>query len=277
MAFDDLPLSRPPAPDPPFRRPPQSSASRWVIAAAGAVIAAVALTLWWMSRAQPPAVSPSPTSPTNPEKVSRRPPPEPLQLPALGDSDAMLRELAGTLSRNPLLARLLATRGLVRNATLAVVQIGDGKTPAVPLAVLRPPVRLQIAGQQSGRVEQASYARWEAATGALLSIPVSDAARIYVNIKQLFDEAYREMGYPNGDFDVALSKAIRVMLATPPAPPELILLRGDGYFEHVDSTLGSLQPVQKQLLLLGPTNQARLQSWLRELAAALELKVAIKD
>ena len=185
----------------------------------------------------------------------------------------MLRELAGTLSRNPLLARLLATRGLVRNATLAVVQIGDGKTPAVPLAVLRPPLRLQIAGQQSGRVEQASYARWEAATGALLSIPVSDAARIYVNIKQLFDEAYREMGYPNGDFDVALSKAIRVMVATPPAPASMTLLRGEGYFEHADSALGSLQPVQKQLLLLGPTNQARIQSWLRELAAALELKI----
>ena len=273
MAFDDLPLSRPPDPNPPFRRPAQSSASRWVIAGAGAVIAAVALTLWWMSRAQPPAVGPSPTSPTNPEKVSRRPPPEPLQLPSLADSDAMLRELAGTLSRNPLLARLVATRGLVRNATLAVVQIGDGKTPAVPLAVLRPPVRLQIAGQQSGRVEPASYARWEAAAGALDSIPVSDAARVYVNIKQLFDAAYREMGYPAGDFDVALSKAIRVIVTTPPSPPEMILLRREGYFEHVDSALGSLLPVQKQLLLLGPRNQARVQNWLRQLAAALELKI----
>ena len=274
MAFDDLPLSRPPAPDPPFRRPHQSSASRWVIAAAGAVIAAVALTLWWMSRAQPPAVSPLPTSPTNPDKVSRRPAPEPLQLPSLPDSDAMLRELAGTLSRNPLLARLVATRGLVRNATLAVVQIGDGKTPAVPLAVLRPPVRLQIAGQQSGRIEPASHARWEAATTALLSVPPSDAARVYVNVKPLFDEAYREMGYPNGDFDVALSKAIRVITAAPPAPPEMILLRREGYFEHVDSTLGSLQPVQKQLLLFGPTHQARVQGWLRQLAAALELKIS---
>jgi hypothetical protein len=196
-----------------------------------------------------------------------------MQLPSLLDSDAMLREIAGTLSRNPMLARLAATRGLVRNATLAVVQIGDGKTPAVPLAVLRPPVRLQVAGQQSGRVDPASYARWEAATSALLSVPPADVARVYVNVKQLFDQAYRELGYPNGDFDVALAKAIRTIEATPPAPPEMILLRREGYFEHVDSTLGSLQPVQKQLLLFGPANQARVQSWLGQLAAALELKI----
>lgn len=272
MAFDDLPLSRPPSPEPP-RRPSQSSTSRWVIVGAGAVVAGVALTLWWMSRAQPPAVIPSPTSPTNPATESRRPSPQPMQLPSLLDSDAMLREAAATLSRNPLLARLVATRGLVKNATLAIVQIGDGKTPAVPLAVLRPPVRLQIIGQQSGRVDPASFARWEAATSALLSIPATDLARVYVNVKPLFDEAYRDLGYPNGDFDVALSKAIRTIVSTPPPPPEMVLLRREGYFEHVDSTLGSLQPVQKQLLLFGPANQARVQSWLRQLAAALELKI----
>jgi hypothetical protein len=273
MAFDDLPLSRPPDPETPPRRLSQSSTSRWVIVGAGAVVAGIALTLWWMSRAQPPAVIPSPTSPSNPTTASRRPSPQPLQLPALIDSDAMLRELAGTLSRNPLLARLVATRGLVRNATLAVVQIGDGKTPAVPLAVLRPPTRLQIGGQQSGRVESASYARWEAATAALLSVPVADAARVYVNIKELFDEAYRELGYPDGDFDVALTKAIRTIEATPPSPADMVLLRREGYFEHTDSALGSLKPVQKQLLLFGPENRARVQSWLRQLAAALELKI----
>ena len=153
------------------------------------------------------------------------------------------------------------------------MQIGDGKTPAVPLAVLRPPTRLQIAGQQSGKVEPASYARWEAATAALISIPAADAARVYVNIKELFDEAYRELGYPNSDFDVALVKAIRTIEATPPSPPDMVLLRREGYFEHTDSALGSLQPVQKQLLLFGPANRARVQAWLRELAAALELKI----
>jgi hypothetical protein len=245
-----------------------------VIAGAGAVVAGVALTLWWMSRAQTPAVIPAPTAATDPAaQGSRRPSREPMELPALSNSDAMLRELASTLSHNPLLARLVATRSIVNNAVLTVVQIGDGKTPAVPLAVLRPPIRLDIAGQASGRVVAPSFARWEAATNALLSIPTADAARVYVNVKPLFDEAYRDLGYPNGDFDVAIAKAIRTLDATPPSPPDLVLYRREGYFEHADSTLQSLQPVQKQLLLLGPANRARIQAWLHQLAAALDLKI----
>ena len=275
MSFEDLPLFRPPAPERPPRRAAQSPTSRWVIVGAGAVVAAIALTLWWLSRAQPPAVIPAPTAATDPAaQGSRRPSRQPMELPALVDSDAMLRELASTLSRNPLLARLVATRGIVRNAALAVVQIGDGKTPALPLAVLRPPVRLDIAGQASGRVESPSFARWEAATNALMSIPPADAARVYVNVKPLFDEAYRDLGYPSGDFDVAIVKAIRTLDATPPSPRDLVLLRREGYFEHADSTLQSLQPVQKQLLLLGPGNRARIQAWLHQLATALDLKIS---
>lgn len=274
MAFGDYPLSKPTAPEPPERRPAQSSTSRWTIVGAGAVIAAAALTLWWLSRAQPPAVIPAPTAPTNPVEESRRPKPEPLQLPTLSDSDGMLRELAATLSRHPQLARLVAGRALVRSATLAVIQIGDGKTPAVPLAPLRPSIRLNISGQTSGRVEAPNFSRWEAATQALNSIPARDAARVYVNVKPLFDEAYREMGYPGGDFDTAIVKAIRVLNATPPSPPELTLVRRDGYFEFTDSTLQSLQPVQKQLLLLGPENRTRVLFWLNQFATALELKIS---
>jgi hypothetical protein len=196
-----------------------------------------------------------------------------MQLPPLVDSDAMLRELAATLSRSPLLARLVATRGIVRNAALTVLQIGDGKTPSIPLAVLRPPTRLEIAGQASGRVEAASFARWEAATQALLSIPARDAAQVYVNVKPLFDEAYRDLGFPDGDFDTALTKALRTLDATPQSPADLVLLRREGYFEHADPSLQSLLPVQKQLILLGPENRARVQAWLRQLAAALDLKI----
>ena len=89
--------------------------------------------------------------------------------------------MVAALSQNPVLARLLATRGLVRGATLAVVQIGDGKTPASPLAVLKPATRLQIQGPATGRIDPASYARWDAATSALTSVDPIHAAQLYVN------------------------------------------------------------------------------------------------
>ena len=272
MAIDDLPLHR--APEPPAvepRRASASSTSRWLIVGAALVIAASLLSLHWMSRAQPPAVELPPVAPSEAAPASRRPQRQPLELPALANSDVMLRELVAQLSQHPTLARFLATRGLVRSVTLSIVQIGDGRTPAQPLAVLRPPTRLEVSGADAGRVESSSFVRWESVVRALNSIPARDAAQVYVNVKPLFDEAYRELGYPDGDFDQALAKAIRMLQATPQPAGDLSVLRREGYFEHEDPAFRSLPPVQKQLLLMGPENRARILAWLSQLAATLEL------
>lgn len=271
MAFDDLPLNRPPDPAPQRGRQASSSTARWLIVGAGLVVAGSVLALWWLSRAQPPTVSPAAATMSDPNQAARRPLREPLELPPLDNSDEMLRELVRQLSGNPVLARLLATRELVRTMTLAVVQIGDGRTPAASFAPLRPSIRLDA--NTSGKVEPANYERWESAVRALESIPVRDAARVYVNVKELFDVAYRELGYPQGDFDVALVKAIRMLNATPEITGDLMLQRREGYFEHDSPALRSLPPAQKQLILLGPTHRRRVLSWLQQFAAALELNI----
>lgn len=270
MAFDDLPLDRPPAPR---RVPVRSATSRWVTLGAGTIIAFALLAFWWMGRAQSPPAMLAPTSPIEAARTSNRPPRQPMELPRLADSDAMLRELFATLSKHPLLSRLLAQRGLVRAATLAVIQIGDGKTPAEPLAELRPAERLTLAGGgSSGPVDPASYARWSGAVRALQSISTTDAAKVYVNVKPLFDEAYREFGYPDGDFDDAIVRAIRVLNDTPELKTDPVLLARPAYFEHEDASLRSLRPVQKQLLLTGPDNRRQVLAWLQQFAVALDLK-----
>lgn len=270
MAFDDLPLNRPPDPDQP-RRGSTAAPARWLIVGAGLVVAGCVLALWWLSRAQPPTEIPAPATATDPTQTARRPPREPLKLPPLAASDDMLRDLVRQLSGDATLARLLATRELVRGATLAVVQIGDGRTPAAPLAPLRPSIRLSIGS--TGTVEHANFDRWTSAVRALQSISARDAAQVYVNVKELFDQAYRELGYPEGDFDVAVVKAIRMLNATPEVTGDLTLLKREGYFEHDSATLRSLPPVQKQLILTGPDNRRRVLAWLNEFATVLDLNV----
>jgi len=270
MPFDDLHLDRPPAP----RRPPARSAtSRWVILGAGTVVAGALLALWWLGHAQPPPAVLAPTTATDIARPPTRPQREPLQLPPLADSDAALRDLFATLSKSPLLTHLLAQRGIVRAGTLAVVQIGDGKTPAVPLAALRPTDRVSINGGAVGRVDPGSYARWNGAVRALTSINSTDAARVYVNLKPLFDQAYRELGYPDGDFDDAIVRAIRMLIQTPDPPSDPILLKRPAYYEHEDAALRNLTPVQKQLLLTGAEHRHQILAWLRQFAATLELKI----
>lgn len=274
MAFEDVPLDRPPAPRRSPARSSSSSTSRWVILAAGIVVAIALLTLLWMGRSQPPTATLAPTSPTD-ARSPGRPRPQPLVLPPLGESDSALRELFATLSHHPLLAKVLAQPGVVRAAVLAVVQIGDGKTPAVPLDAMRPAERLTVLKDGSTmHLNPSSYSRWDGPTRALLDINAVDASRVYVNVKPLFDEAYAELGYPGGNFDDAIVRAIKMLVETPDVTttPALIMPR-PATFEHEDPALRTLHPVQKQLLLIGPDNRHQVLAWLRKFAATLELKI----
>lgn len=226
-----------------------------------------------MSRAQPGTATPVATTATDVAVGSNRPKPQPVSLPALDASDSFLRKLVEALSQHPLLAKLLATDSLVRSAALAVVQIGEGRTPFKPLAVMRPESRLAIVGTISGRIDPRTYVRWEGATTALLSVRPADAAQLYVNVKPLFDDAYAELGHPGGNFDDAIVLAIRTLEDTPQPKLDPVLMRRPGYYEHDDPALRALLPVQKQLLLFGTANRQRVMSWLKHLAAALDLKV----
>lgn len=245
---------------------------RWVVVGVAALVAGAGLTFWWMTRAQPSEALPAPTAATEGARTANRPQRQIMELPSLDGSDSLFRELVGVLSRNPLLARLLATDALVRNAVLAVDQIGDGRTPSTPLLPMRPPTRLTITGDETGPIDTRTYARWESATGALTSINPREAAQLYVNLKPLFDSAYTELGHP-ADFDAGIAKAITVLLATPTPAETPVLLRRPGYYEHADPTLRSIRPVQKQLLLVGPDSRQRLLTWLRQFADALDIPV----
>ena len=272
MPIDDLPLDRPSPPVPPSAPPASSSPWRWVVVGAGGLLAGALLTFWWMSRAQPPTGTPAPTEATDVAVASKRPQRQFISLPSLETSDSLLADLVSGLSKHPTLARLLATRGLVHGATLSVVQIGDGRTPATPLEVLRPATRLQLAGPSPAPVTPPSYARWDAAVAALVSVVPADAAQLYVNVKPLFDQAYIELGHPAGDFDLAIIAAITMLDDAPHRPDEPVLQRrSGGFYEHTDDALKALPPVQKQFLLIGPENRRKVLAWLHAFAGNLDL------
>lgn len=271
MAIDDFPLDKPKSPSADPR--PQSSVLRWIAVGVAGVLAGALLTFWWMSRSQPGTPVPAPTTATDVAIGSNRPKRQAINLPSLDASDSLLGELIGALSRHPALARLLATKDLVRATTLAVVQIGQGRTPATPLKALRPATRVQILGTTAGRIDPQSYARWDNSVAALLSVVPADAAQLYVNVKPLFDQAYIELGHPGGDFDTAIVAAIVMLDDTPTLPEDPQLLRRTNYFEHEDPALRTLPPVQKQFLLTGPENRRKTIGWFRQFASALDLKV----
>lgn len=273
MLEDDRTIARRPRPprgSVPHRTPP--SPLRWILLGLAAVAAGTLLTLWWLSRAQPAPATPAPTAATQVPVTGGPPKAQEIDLPPLDESDALLRDLVSALSKHPMLAWILVNKSIVRSTVLAVVQIGDGVTPVGLFGPLKPQTRLQMQTGTS-RVDPATYRRWDQALAALTSINTAELAQTYVNTKPLFDQAYRELGHPNGNFDDAIVRAIRTLDATPDIKTDPVLLKRPGYFEYDDESLRTLLPVQKQLLLLGPAHRERVIAWLRQLAASLALKI----
>jgi len=91
----------------------------------------------------------------------------------------------------------------------------------------------------------------------------------YVRYYPLFQQAYRDLGYPHGYFNDRLIVAIDDMLAAPQATPPVALVRTDTYYRFVDPSLQQLSAGQKLMLRLGPENAAKVKAKLREIRAAL--------
>ena len=264
MTHDDLPLHQADPPDPAAPAPRPSSPTRWVIIGAAAVITGALLTLWWMSRAQPAAAVPAPATATEVALGSKRPKRQNLEI---------CRRSASPTRSWPIWSRRCRStrrsRGCSRpRASCAAsrspsCRSATARRPRSPLAVLRPLSRLRIIGASPAKIEPVTYIRWDSNVSALLSVSPEDTARVYVNVKPLFDEAYRELGHPDGDFDEAIVRAIRMLDATPNLAGDPVLVERPHYFEHEDPALRSLLPVQKQLLLVGPERRRRLMSWLK--------------
>jgi Protein of unknown function (DUF3014) len=207
------------------------------------------------------APTPAPPRPTGESEI---------ELPPLGASDSLVRQLAGRLSADPGLASWLAGDELIRRFGAAVDNIAEGTSPKPHLRSLAPQASFQVT-QREGRifVDPASYRRYDLLVGVFSSVDAGAAAHLYRQLKPLIDQAYRDLGYPRQDFDDTLARAIGRLLAVPAPEGDVELAPKSVAYAFADPALENRSAAEKQLLRLGPENVRRVQAKLRELANAL--------
>lgn len=234
--------------------------------------------LYFMFRPSTPASPPSPApvattvspAPT-PVIESASPAPAPLDLPPLGQSDAMVRGWVAALSTNPGFARWLIPDELIRMFVVTIENIADGENPSTHIKHLRPATAFPAAGT-TGQLflDPQGFARFNGLAAVAGSINARDAARLFQNLRPLFDEAYAELGHPAGSFDATFARALGRLLETPAAPGRIALVRRTVSFHFADPRLEALAPAQKVLIRMGPANRAKVQGKLEEFRAVLE-------
>ena len=190
-----------------------------------------------------------------------------IELPPLPETDAIVRQLVGQLSAHPKIAAWLASDQLIRNFAVIVVNIGDGRSPAQQLRTVKPTgAFIATESSTSARVDPRSYRRYDEYADAIGALDAQGAAKLYATLKPRLDDAYRELGYPDGSFDRAMEKAIRELLKTPVPEGDVALVRHSVDWDYADPRLQSLTGAQRQFLRMGPRNMRIVQAKLREIA-----------
>ncbi len=188
-------------------------------------------------------------------------------MPPLSDSDSLVRQLVARLSSHPRVAQWLTTDQLIRNFTVVVVNIAEGKTPTRHLQKMRPKSAFAAARDAQGvYIDPESYHRYDADADAVSGLDPQGTARLYETLKPRIQDAYRELEGSNGDPDAALKRAIVLLLATPVVEGRIGLVGQPPLYVFADDRLELLTGSQRQLLRMGPRNERLVQAKLRAIA-----------
>jgi hypothetical protein len=262
------------AEEPPSPDDGRRSRGVWIAAALLIVAIGAAAYVVFGGRGTSPVATDAPTAGTaHPPSRSSQPlggEADAIDLPPLPETDALVRELVKTISSHPSVAAWLATDNLIRNFTVVVANIAEGRTPARHLTVLRPPAGFRVIERgEELHIDPRSYERYNSLAVAAASIDPAGSAKLYATLKPRIEEAYRELGVPDTPFDRTLERAIVTLLNTPVLDdPPRVEPRGIGY-GFAAPGLERLTEAQKQLLRTGPRNMRAIQSSLRNIALAL--------
>jgi hypothetical protein len=266
---------------------------KWVLWVGVVVLACVAIGLglyyyfFYLRAPKPPAPVQKPAV-----KIARplpppQPPPQkavpeeekkipPVTLPKLGQSDEGIREKAKGLSSNPRLANWLKINNIIRRITAAVDNVADGRSPRASLKFLGPKKGFSVQ-KKGGKfyINPKSYTRYNLAADVFQSLNAEGIVRVFREFKPLFQDAYRELGYKDRDFQNTLVRAIQELLRVPVVEGDVLLEEKEEKVVFIlaatmaDEKLEDLSDAQKHLLRMGPKNTAKIQGKLREIAQAL--------
>ena len=266
--FGDLPVK-----DPAGEEPSEQPRSRIIAISVVALLAFALGVYWFLGRGDdappvetvveaPPAVPPPP-APIEPD-------PEPVDIPALDESDTLLRALVAALSAHPGLAAWVVDDGIVRRFVVVVDNIADGANPAQHVTFLRPESRYTTTGEGATlRIDLRNYDRYDRHTQIIGSLDTRGSADLYLMMQPLIDEAYVELGNPDRPFIGTLERAVVNLLNVPIVDNPPPLIEHAPFFHYTDERLESLSPAQKQFLGMGPDNVRVVQAKLRQIALAI--------
>jgi len=270
------------------RTPQSRRPTAAMLAGLAVVVGAAALYYFWpravpptpQVASMPPAASPEPAAQPEPaiaHPVENIPGVAPADgdaalaaLPALDQSDVVATDAISTILNGDDFASLLVPDGLIRRIVATVDNL-PRRTIATRILPVRPVAGPFATAAESGRVAVAAMnaGRYDAYVKAAEAIDTRRLAGFYVRLYPMFQQAYVELGYPNGYFNDRLVAVVDHLLAAPEPRPPVYVSQPKVLFEFADPELEQLSAGQKIMVRVGLDNELRLKAKLRDIRKAL--------
>ena len=251
---------------------------KWLIALLVAAAAAALAWFLWDNAATPPqpATVPqqAPVAETGPAEPLH--PVEPLsitpgegelvELPPLAESDSYFA-LALVDLFGPDIEPLLADEALIDKTVATVDNLTRGRVAEKirPLGRLPGNFVVTAAGDTGPfYLSPENYSRYDVLVNMLSGADLDELVATYRRFYPLLQEAFTQLGYPDGYFNDRVVAVIDHLLATPQPAEPIRLLQPHVLYEFADPQLEALSGGQKLLIRMGPDHISRVKAVLTE-------------
>jgi len=251
-------------------------------AKAGVVIVVLVLVAaagaWYWNRSHQAALPPPPWLPAAPAPEAAAPagPRNPVEatpaeqpLPALDASDGAIGAALAALDRDAV-ARFVNLDGFVRRVVATVDNL-PRESYAMRLDPVKPMAGLPVTRGEGADLVLApgNSARYTPFVRAMQAVDTQHLVAVYRRFYPLFQQAYVDLGYPNGYFNDRLVEVIDHLLDAPEVSGPIHLKVPHVLYEYADPDLQSLSAGRKAMVRMGVDNERRVKAKLREIRAAI--------
>jgi len=252
-----------------------------IVGVAAAVVVLAAGSWYYLQSRRPamptaPATSPQPPPAEPTEPAIQHPVPAgeaaapTTPLPSLADSDAAMADALAQLAGGSAVKDYLLPESIIRHIVVTVDNL-----PRQKAAVQKRPTGT-VAGsfmadgdELHATINPQNFTRYQSWVAVIGKLNMRQLAALYVHFYPLFQQAYQELGYPNGYFNDRLVQVIDNLLAAPQPTGSIALVRPNVMYTYADPGLESRSAGQKLLMRMGPDNAAVIKAKLTELRAAI--------
>lgn len=184
----------------------------------------------------------------------------------LDESDSLFRSALSGLMGDRALQNFFLTDQMVRKFVATVDNLPRQAVPMQIRSVKPLQGRFETANSAGVlTIAPSNTSRYVDFMDAVSMVNVKSLVKLYAMHYALFEQAYRELGYPKGHFNDRLLAAIDDMLATEELVSPIALLQPKVLYEFSDPDLESISAGQKIMTRIGMSNAQRLRKLLKAL------------